>query len=113
MTVAALLQNYTDESRNKEVVCRLVDLTWIRFDYDNSGVLDMQQAFDFFSSVLQHHENLMAKAQGREPEKVKDQTINKAIKDCDTKKNQQIDRKEMKTWLVRFMRDNAASAQAF
>lgn len=86
------------------IIEHIVDQVWVQYDYDKNGILDIRESSDFLKTVLQLHQNMIAKLKFREPRQITDEEVAVAMEECDKDHDRQITRQELNTWIVEHMK---------
>lgn len=98
-----MLEKYANQTEDKHLIEHVVDQIWAQYDEDNSGTLEIDEAYDFMKIVLNIHEKMVAHKLDRPVKDITDDQVNTAMKDADTNHDGIITKDEMYKWVTLFM----------
>ena len=88
------------------MIDHIIDQIWTQYDYDNSGNLEGDEAYDFLKTVLLANEKMLAQASERDPKEISDEDVRKAFKNVDTNKDGFLTKVELAVWIKDYMTQN-------
>lgn len=104
INASEVLSKYENMPLDEEIIEQIIEQVWNQYDYDHKGFLNITEAYDFLSIVLQLNENMLAKSVGREAQDITEEHVRQQIKLADANKDNKLSRLELQQWVKKHLK---------